>query len=656
MFKTAPADRRRRRPASWSLSVGLAWSLGLLAQYAAAQSQPGPQADPQTLRSLKQLSIDELANLEVTSVSRRPEMLSRAASAIQVITQEDIRRSGATRLPEALRLASNLEIDQIDSSQWSISARGFNSSLGNKLLVLIDGRTVYSPLFGGVFWDAQDVLLEDVDRIEVISGPGAALWGANAVNGVININTKNAKDTQGLFLEGGGGPELRGLGGARYGLALTPNLQVRIYGKYSNRDGAVLADGHDAANKWQMSQGGFRVDWAPSITNLFTLQGDAYEDRLRERGTTPPRSAGANVIGRWSHVISRDADFKVQFYFDRTHRDMPGSYDDVLDTYDVDFQHHHGSRSGRHDLVWGATYRGFSDDFGPGSSLVLVPRRVVKQRGGAFVQDEVALVKDRVNLTLGTKVEHADYTGIEVQPSVRLSWLPNSSQTIWTAVSRAVRTPTRLDRDWIAPPLTGGGPNFTSETLVAYELGYRVQPREHLSLSIASYYNDYDRIRSIELGNPPAPAPLVFGNGQQGESYGAELTADYQSASWWKVRSGYTELRVHIRPVPGSVDRSFGQTETASSNRRFSFRPSFDLPRQIEVEPALRYVSRITNPRLLVPGYAELDLNLSWHPGKRITLSFIGQSLLHDRHVEYGDASARQAIERSVDGKVTYRW
>jgi len=438
-------------------------------------------------------------------------------------------------------------------------------------------------------------------------------------------------------------------------MALSPDLHVRVYGKYSNRDSEVLPNRRDADNKWQMSQGGFRLDWAPSIANLFTLQGDVYEDRLIDVGPTPPGSAGANLIGRWSHVISRDSDVNVQFYYDRTHRDIPGSYNDVLDTYDVDFQHHRRSATGRHDFVWGASYRGFWDNFGPGRT-VLVPRRVLKQRGGAFVQDEIALMRDRVNLTLGTKVEHADYTGVEVQPSIRLAWIASSRHTLWTAVSRAVRTPTRLDRDWIAPPLYAGGPDFRSETLVAYELGYRVQPRERLSLAIASYYNDYDRIRTIELGNPPAPIPLIFGNGQDGESYGAELTADYQSASWWKLRSGYTELRVHIRPLPGSVDRSFGQLETASSNRRFSFRAAFDLPKQVELEPAFRYVSRITNPRMPVPGYAELDLNLAWRPAKRITLSFIGQNLLHDRHVEYGETASQQAIERSVDGKITYRW
>lgn len=605
------------------------------------------------------MSFDELVNVEVTSVSRRPEALSRVASAIQVITQDDIRRSGATRLPEALRLATNLEVAQIDSSQWAISARGFNGALANKLLVLIDGRTVYSPLFAGVFWDAQDVLLEDIDRIEVISGPGATVWGSNAVNGVINITTKSASSSHGLFLDGGGGTELQGFASVRYGGAVTPAASVRLYGKYLTRDSTAVPNGRDAANDWQMGQGGFRVDWKPSTANLFTLQGDLYQDRIRSGGPNPPASAGANVIARWSRAISRNADFKLQFYFDRTHRDIPRDYDDVLETYDVDFQHRRLSTSERHDIVWGASYRAFKDDFGPGfgpDALALIPRRVLKQMFSAFVQDEIPLVNDRVSLTLGTKVEHGGYSGVEIQPSVRLAWTLTERQALWAAISRAVRTPARIDRDLVIPPVTAGSPNFASEELVAYELGYRARPHERLSLSIATYYHDYDKIRSIELTNPPAPIPLVFANGQQGESYGAELTADYQRTDWWRVRAGYTEQRVYIRPTPGSGDRTFGQAETATSHRRVSFRLSFDLPGHLELDPGFRYVSRIANPLLPVPGYGELDVHLAWQPVGRLTFSIAGQNLLHARHAEYGDPAARHEIERNVYGKMTYRW
>ncbi|MCA1851871.1 MAG: TonB-dependent receptor plug domain-containing protein, partial [Beggiatoa sp.] len=307
---------------------------------------------------LKKLSLEELMEIEVTSVSKHPERLSETASAIQVITQEDIRRSGATRLPEALRLASNLEVAQVDSRQWAISARGFNSTrnVSNKLLVLIDGRTVYTPLFAGVFWDVQDTLLEDIDRIEVISGPGATLWGANAVNGVINIITKDAKDTQGALLAGGGGTELRGFGGVRYGGAVAPNLRYRVYGKYFDRDGTVLPDGRDASDDWHMGQGGFRMDWDASEGNVFTVQGDGYDGRIAQADEDEIDVSGANVIGRWSHTFSDDSDLQLQLYYDRTHRDIPGVIAEDLGTYDVDFQHRFPLGE-RHDIVWGLGYR-----------------------------------------------------------------------------------------------------------------------------------------------------------------------------------------------------------------------------------------------------------------------------------------------------------
>jgi iron complex outermembrane recepter protein len=623
---------------------------------AQAQDKPTPSQSPpamseQTAAALKNLSLEELANIQVTSVSKRPEKLAETASAIQVITREDIHRSGATRLPEALRLASNLEVDQIDASEWAISARGFNSSLANKMLVLIDGRTVYSPLFAGVFWDVQDVLLEDIERIEVISGPGAALWGANAVNGVINVITRSAKDTQGALLEGGGGTQLRGFGSARYGGALASNLYFRVYGKYTDRNSTVFPNGQDGGNEHHMGQGGFRLDWQASGANLFTLQGDFYETRMAIPGTNDLTNRGANVLGRWSRTISENSDFKLQFYFDEARRNTPGQYGDVLDTYDADFQHRF-SLGGRNDVVWGAGYRLIEDDFRSAALSLISPRRSF-QTFSAFAQDEIALAKDWLHLTLGTKLEHNDYTGFEVQPSARLAWQLNRKQTVWAAISRAIRAPSRIDRDLVIPPITFGSPDFESEKLRAYELGYRVQPREQLSFLLASFYNDYADLRSQEQVTPPAPFPLVFGNGQKGESYGAELAADYRVTNWWRLRAGHTELRVHIRPKPGSTDISFGQAEAIDSNHFFSLHSSFDLPRHIEFDPAFRYVSRITNPRLEVPGYDELDLRLAWKPAPMLEFSIVGQNLLHDHHPEFGIPPTGQEIERSVFGRLT---
>jgi iron complex outermembrane receptor protein len=634
-----------------ALLIVVAAYVSLPSRPAAAQSQPPPPS----LRSLKSMSVDELTNLEVTSVSSRPEVLSRVASAVQVITSEDIRRSGATRLPEALRLAANLEVSQVDSNQWAISARGFNGPLANKLLVLIDGRTVYSPLFAGVFWDAQDVLLEDIDRIEVISGPGATLWGANAVNGVISITTKSATAASGLFVEAGGGSELRRFTNLRYGLALTPALSVRFYGKFTSRDGALLSNGGDAASNWQIGQGGIRLDWAASGADQITLQADSYKNRISSRGPGALTASGTNVLGHWSHTISTNANIRLQLYFDRSHRRAPGGYDDVLDTYDIDFQHRRLSTNERHDIVWGVAFRAFKDDFAPGA-IVLVPRQTTKRTISGFVQDGIALIPNRLNLTLGTKIQDEAYAGVGLQPSARLAWTSRDTQTLWTAISRAVRTPSRLDRDLIVPPVSQGGPNFESEQLLSYEVGFRANPRPRLQLSIASFYNDYDNIRSIEPARPPAPFPLVWANGQRGESYGAELTADYRAAGRWRLSGGYAETRLHLRPKPGSADRSFGQTESASSNRRLLLRSTLDLFPWLEIDPTVRYVSGITNPRVPVPGYAELDLHAAWRSTAHLTLSLVGQNLLHDHHLEYGNFATGQRIERSFYGTAAYRW
>jgi iron complex outermembrane receptor protein len=599
--------------------------------------------------ALKKLSLEQLMNIEVSSVSRHPEKLSETASAIQVITREDIRRSGATRLPEALRLATNLEVDQLDASQWAISARGFNSPLANKLLVLIDGRTVYSPLFAGVFWDTQDVLLEDIDQIEVISGPGATLWGANAVNGVINITTRKATDTQGLLALGGGGTELHGFGGARYGGTLGANARFRVYGKYSDRDGTSLTTGQDVANDWSSGQGGFRLDWDASTGDQITLQGDLIDDRTDLTATVDGVTRGGNVIGRWSHKIAPASDLQVQLYVDRVHRTVPGSYDDGLNTYDIDAQHRI-ALGRRNNIVWGVGYRVVKDDFISGA-VVFVPQQVSLETFSTFAQDEIAL-KDRLHLTLGAKVEHDPYTDFEFQPSARLAWQVSDRQTLWTAVSRAVRTPSRLDRDLLFLP----GLNFNSEEVRAYELGYRGQAAERLAVSLSAFYQDYDDLRSQEPAGPPSPFPAFLANGQEGESYGVESTARFRVMDWWQLQAGYSELRVAIRPKPGSLDPSLGASEAADSRHHLSLRSSFDLPGHVELDAGYRYVSRITNPNLTVPGYSELDLRLGWLPLPKLELAIIGQNLLHERHVEFGSLPSAQAIQRGVYAKAVWRY
>jgi iron complex outermembrane receptor protein len=558
-----------------------------------------------------------------------------------------------------LRLASNLEVAQVDSRQWAISARGFNNTTANKLLVLVDGRTVYTPLFSGVFWDVQDTLLEDIDRIEVISGPGATLWGANAVNGVINVITRSSKDTQGLLLSGGGGTELRGFGGARYGGTLSSNLHYRVYGKYFDRDSTVLPNGQDATNDWRVGQGGFRLDWDASQASVLTLQGDFYDGRIAQPSTNGDISVGGgNVIGRWSHTISEDSDFKLQLYYDRTHRNIPGTFAEDLDTYDVDFQHRFALGEWNN-IVWGLGYRLIEDDVGNTPALAFLPARLSRQWFSGFAQDEIALVQDRLHLTLGTKIEHNDYTGFEYQPSGRVAWKLTQRQIAWGAISRAVRTPSRIDNDFFvpgSPPFTllQGGTNFVSEELLAYELGYRIQPHQRLSLSVAAYYSDYDNLRSVERVNPTNAFPLVIGNGQKGQSYGAELTADYQVTDWWRLRAGYTELQIHVRSKPGSTDTSKGSGESHDPNHQFFLRSSVDLPCHLEFDTAFRYVTHIANQR--VPSYGELDLRLAWRPIPKLEFAIVGQNLLHDQHAEFGTMAARQEIERSVYGKITYWW
>ena len=607
--------------------------------------------------ALKKLSIEQLMNLQVTSVSKRPEQLSQTASAIQVITQQDIRRSGASSLPEILRLATNLQVAQVDSRQWAIGARGFNSTTANKLLVLIDGRTAYTPLFSGVFWDVQEIPLANIDRIEVISGPGATLWGANAVNGVINVITKGAEETQGLLLSGGGGIEQRGFGTVRYGGALGSRVHYRIHGRGFGRDATALPSGQDAADAWHLGQGGFRMDWDASNVNRVTLQGDLYDGRIGQPSAGDIAVSGGNVMAKWSHTPSEGSSLAAQLYYDWTHRDIPGTFGEDLDTYDVDLQHH--ARLGaRHDVVWGLGYRLINDRVVNSSAFAFLPPHVARQWFTGFVQDEIALVPNRLHVALGTKIEHNDYVGFEVQPSGRVNWRLSSSGTAWAAVSRALRSPSRIDRELFAPAqppyFLAGGPGFHSEEELAYELGYRHQEGS-LALSVATFYSRYHGLRSLEQTNPPAATPIVIGNGQDGESYGAELTADYRVTDRWRLRAGYTELRVHIWPNPGSTDRSRGASESHTPDRQFFVWSSVDLPADLRLDAGLRAIDDISNQQ--VPAYAELNATLSWQPMTNLDLSLVGQNLLHDRHVEFGaPGPARREIERGVYGALAWHF
>ena len=651
----------------WLIALGLV----IFANVAPAQTNsavPLPVA-------LKNLSLEELMDLDVTSVAKQPEPYRQAAAAIQVITGDEIRRSGASSIPEALRLADNLEVAQQNSHDWNISSRGFNTALANKLLVLMDGRTVYTPLYSGVFWDVQDYLLEDIDRIEVISGPGGTLWGANAVNGVINITTKSARDTQGLYVESGGGSELRGFGGVRYGGTLASNVYFRVYGKYFDRGDEVLPSGRDASDSWNMGQGGFRMDAEPSLQNTLTLQGDYYAGHENIPAGGTENVAGGNVLGRWSHAFSDDSDMSLQLYYDRTHIAVPktaifadpaGTLRDDLDTYDLDFQDrfHLG---GRNQFVWGLGYRFTHDVVGNAPSVVFLPPVLDQNLFSGFVQDEIKL-QEKLFLTLGSKLEHNDYTGYEVEPSARLQWNATSRQMFWGAVSRAVRTPSRIDHDFEEPTGLGApfnnlflpGTNFVSETLIAYELGYRAQLGSKVSTSISTFYNDYNNVRSSTT-TPVFGFPLVFHNNLKGETYGFELTADYQALDWWRLHGGYGLLKENIYVKSGQADFSHGLNETADPQQQFSLRSSMDLPENVELDAGLRWVDTLHNnngPKPgTVPSYFELDARLAWRPVKSLELSIVGQNLLHDQHPEYGFPSpTREEIARSIYGKITWQF
>jgi iron complex outermembrane recepter protein len=630
-----------------------------------------------SIGELKQLNVEDLMNVRVTSVARHSEKLIETASAIQVITQDDIRRSGATSIPEALRLADNLQVAQKNAHDWAISARGFNTALGNKLLVMIDGRTVYTPLYSGVFWDAQDYLLEDIDRIEVISGPGGALWGANAVNGVINIITKSAQDTQGLYAEGGGGSEPHEFGALRYGGTVGTETQYRAYAKYFDRGDEVLANGNPETDAWRQGRAGFRIDSQATSRDRLTLQGDYYDGHENvETGGTGDQS-GENLLGRWTRVFSDESDLALQTYIDQTHLadpipsltasgvkfTPPGFLYDDLTTIDVDFQHRFPLGARNH-VVWGVGFRRTHDAVIDAPALGFLPNDLRQNLYSALVQYEIAL-RNNLAFTLGTKLEHNDYTGFEYEPDARLSWTLSPNQALWSAVSRAVRTPSRIDHDLSegSPPyfvILKGGADFTSETVLAYELGYRAQLNSKLSTSVSSFYNQYDRVRSTSI-TPGTLLPFFFANNLEGHTYGVEFSGDYQVTELWSLHAGYTLLREHLAVKAGQFDLSNGRNETADPKHQVSLRSSLTLPRRLELGAGLRWVDTlVTNNGPVastVPSYFELESRLAWHASDRLELSLVGQNLLHNHHPEYGFVDpSRQEIQRSVYGKFAWRY
>ena len=640
---------------------------------------------------LLHLSLEDLGKIKVTTVSRKSESISGAPAAVYVITQEDLRHSGSASLAEALRRVPGLDVAQANARQWAISSRGFNDTFANKLLVLMDGRTIYTPLFSGVFWEETDTVMEDVDRIEVIRGPGATLWGANAVNGVINIITKNARETQGTLISGGGGIEERAFGSVRYGGQLGSNAYYRVYGKYANHDEYTQIGGGGVGDNSWTSQEGFRIDWQPAEINRVTLQGDYHYDDFGGRffllssnrvSLVPAnrrfRAQGANLLGRWVHEFSAESELTTQMYYDRTDRGF-GIGTEIRDTLDFEVQHrfHLGDRN---EVLWGGGYRYSVDHISGTSDLQVRDPSVGLQLFSAFVQDEVAVVPDRLNLTFGTKLEHNDYTGVEVQPSARLAWMPHERHTLWAAVSRAVRTPSRAERDfrlYVDPStlLAGlplptlvsidGNPDFGSENLLAYEIGYRVSLHRRLSLDGAVFHNDYDRLRSqvaktFEFQPAPLPhliVPTTINNNLFGESYGFEALATWQALDAWRWRASYSflSLQLHNREQGAFSVTEMG--EFASPQQQAFVSTDVDLGRHLELGMGVRYVDRLSVQT--IPAYTELEARLAWKPNRNCELAIIGRNLLDPHHREFSTellTYRRVEVDRAVYFKLTLRF
>jgi iron complex outermembrane recepter protein len=630
------------------------------------------------------MSFEELMNVEITSVSRTEEALRDAAAAVSVVTRETIRRSGATTIPDTLRLVPGIHVGEQTSSSWAVSSRGFSNVNSEKLLVLSDTRSIYTPLVSGVGWDVQDYLLDDVERIEVIRGPGAALWGSNAVNGVINITTRSARDTHGVYAQGSLGTFDRASAALRYGGETAGGVNYRVFGKYFERDEtAHTSTTEDDA--WKMAHVGFRTDWDGGASDSFTVQGDAYSGELGQLvpaisvigrpGPTGPLDvdvSGGNLLARWRRSYDDTSDMQLRAYYDYTNRDDP-SFDDTLHTFDLDFQRRFAAFT-RHEVIWGVAYRLTSNRNEPGLIWALEPEDSDDQLVSGFIQDQISL-NDSLRVTLGTKLEHNDFTGFEVQPSVRLAWAPRDEHTLWAAISRAVRVPTRFERDVrvdASDPAGNpvirlvGNDDFESEELIAYEAGYRWQPLKTLSLDLALFYNDYEKLATVELGTPfvdPTTGQVVFPvesqNMMNGHTAGAELQVEWQAIEGWRLTASYSHIDMNLTPLGSDFNRN-ERAEGSSPRNLAGLRSLLSLGGRFELDAQLRYQSRIDTTPLTLEGegiepYTELDVRLGWLASEHWSLSLVGQNLLHDEHPEFGPLESRGNLERAAYLKAEWR-
>lgn len=629
----------------WGFSLVLRCSATLLALGATAPAMASePATDP-----LAELSLEELGDIQITSVSKRAQRLADAPATVYVITADDIRRSGVTSLPEALRLAPNLEVARISASSYAISARGFNNGIGNKLQVLLDGRILYTPLFSGVFWDTPDVMLEDVERIEVLTGPGATLWGANAVNGVINVITRPASDTQGALASVSAGDRERNYA-LRFGGATAAGA-YRIYGKFFERDATSQANGTSQSDGWRRGEVGFRADWGTGASG-FTLQGAGYRGDSDTTSDRDLRISGAYLLARWNRELVSGGNTQLQAYFDRNDRDIPGSVRQRLKVYDIEFQHEVGGLED-HALVWGINHRGANDQVTNASRVAFLPAERDLYWTSVFVRDEVALRDDRLKLIGGLRLEHNTYTGMEVMPTLRLTWKAGPSRLVWASATRAVRTPSRLDRDFFspgqAPFLLLGGPDFRSEVANVYSLGYRDQPSPRFSYSLTASHHDYDRLRSFER---LPTGQFIIGNKMEGDGTSIEAWGAVQVTPNWRLSAGGSWLDLNLHLKDDSTDPLGRAAAGNDPEYQWVLRSSLDLPARLELDASVRRVGALPSPH--VPAYTAVDARLGWRPNDRFELSLTAQNLFDGEHVEFRGSSPPSEIEREF--RVGVRW
>ena len=614
------------------------------------------------------MSLEDLMNVEVTSVSKKKTKKSEAAAAIFVITNDDLRRWGVTNVPDALRRVPGLQVAHIDANKWAITSRGFNSRFANKLLVLIDGRSVYTPLFAGVYWDANTVMLEDVERIEVIRGPGGTLWGANAVNGVINIITRSSADTHGTLVTAAAGDELEGMLNVRHGGVSKSGINYRVYAMGNKRDTGEfipfpgVTTAHDESD---MAQAGFRTDWDRG-KDQHTLQGDYYQgdsDQNVQIAVAGPSSLdtadnkGGNLLYRWTRTLSPDSSVSVQGYFDYVNRESLALYED-RNTIDLEFQHNFALNE-KNDVIWGLNYRNIDDDTVPTPIFTLTPLSRNIDLFSGFIQDEIS-VNDHLKVTVGSKLEQNDFTGFEFQPNIRAAWLTDGGSTIWGGISRAVRTPARGEDDvTLILPAFGGAPvmgsnAYESEDLVAYELGLRRAFGNKFTVDATVFYNDYEDLRTVEFG----PGGGTFANNMEGNTQGVEIDWRWAAKSWLTVNANYTFLDMDLDLAPTSTDPFSNLAEDASPEHAANLWVAADLENNLELDAGVRFVDSVVDANSTkINAYRAMDARLGWTQKPGLELSLVGQNLFDSTHPEFNPdfiVSLPTEIERSIHGKVSW--